>query len=198
MQQGRIVRAPRFLLTQLDIMDEPNIHAAWKQIKGHMRRFVCKSSVNQLATGQYMRRMGFWPSDKCPCCLHDNETSIHVLQCPSNHENLKESLGEFHIIMKQLDTSPAILSAVKYLIQKGTLLCTDSVPPQSPKVLDLINAQLQLPLDEFLQGRIVKAWAILQREHYHTICAPWSEDKWAAAFVTNLWNIYFSSWTHRK
>ena len=44
----------------------------------------------------------------------------------------------------------------------------------------------------------VKAWAILQREHYHTISSPRSEDKWAAAFVTNLWKIYFSSWTHRN
>ena len=36
MRHGRIVRAPRFSITQLDIMDEPYIHAAWKQIKGYM------------------------------------------------------------------------------------------------------------------------------------------------------------------
>ena len=199
MKYGTTVSEPKFSITQLDIMDEANIRAAWQQAKGYIRRFVCKASINQLATGKYMRRMGFWPSDKCPRCLDDNETSIHVLQCPStaSRDNLRESIKSFTKQMKQLATHPAIIKAAIYLLHKGTN-SSDVTFPINPTVQELVTKQLHLPIIEFLRGRIVTIWSLVQGGFYRTIQSPRSEDRWAALFVTNLWDIYFSAWTHRN
>ena len=198
-KHGYTVRKPRFSLVQINLMDESNIYDAWRQAKGHLRRFVCKASVDQLATGKYMRRMDFWPSDKCPRCLCDNETSIHILQCPcpNSRDILRESFTALFKAMMNLDTNPDILIAIHYLLHTGTTLSIVDVPTK-PSVVKLLTAQLQLPIEEFLRGRIVKDWAITQHKHLRMVQSPRSANKWAAVLVTKLWETYFNSWHHRN
>ena len=144
--------------------------------------------------------MGFWSSDKCPRCLDANETSIHVLQCPcpSSRDNLRESVKSFTKNMKQLETHPAIIEAAIYLLHKGTNSSPAVTFPTNPMVQELVTEQLHLPIIEFLRGCIVTNWSLVQGRYYQTIQSPRSEDRWAALFVTSLWDIYFSAWTHRN
>ena len=98
--------------------------------------------------------------------------------------------------MKQLDAKPEIFLATKYLLQTGTLLTPKLFLPSNPGVIGLATDQLQLSIDDFLRGHIAKEWATIQGQYYHTIQSPRSEDKSAAAFVINLWEIYFYAWNH--
>ena len=78
----------KFTHGQLEQIDTVNIQKAWEKQEGHLKHFICKMSVNQLATGRYMKRMRFWPTDQCPCCLCTNETTLHVFQC--THSDVQE------------------------------------------------------------------------------------------------------------
>ena len=68
---------------QIAMINIANTQIAWNKARGCIKRFICKMSVDQLATGKYTKRMGFWNSDKCPRWLQANETTLHVVQCPN-------------------------------------------------------------------------------------------------------------------
>ena len=90
------------------------------------------------------------------------------------------------------------MDAATYLLHKGTNSSQDLPSPTNPAVLELVTAQLHLPIIEFLRGRIITNWSLVQGRYYRTIQSPRSEDRWAALFVTSLWDIYFSAWTHHN
>ena len=63
--------------------------------------------------------------------------------------------------MKQLATHPAIIEAAIYLLHKGTN-SSDVTFPINPTVQELVTKQLHLPIVEFLRGRIVTNWSVVQ------------------------------------
>ena len=74
-------KPPKYTTHQILLLDTHNTQAAWNTNRGCIKPFVCKMSVDQLATGKFMKRMGFWASDRCPRCLQANKTTLHVIQC---------------------------------------------------------------------------------------------------------------------
>ena len=57
-RNGNWVEA-KFSREQFKLLDVDNIQKAWDTREGHVKRFLCKMSVDQLATGRYMKRMRF-------------------------------------------------------------------------------------------------------------------------------------------
>ena len=55
-RNGNWVEA-KFSQEQSELLDVDNIQKAWDMREGHVKRFLCKMSVDQLATGRYMKRM---------------------------------------------------------------------------------------------------------------------------------------------
>ena len=147
-------------------MDTDNIQQSWKGQRGCIQRFICKMSVNQLATGRYMKRMRFWPSDQCPHCMANNEITLHVLQCkaPSAVELLHERLQLLLNNLKNFPTKPEILQGINAIFH----VCiqtpeTEPYPGPTDGIANVLSepsvvVQLTLPIHEFLRGRIVTKW----------------------------------------
>ena len=113
-----------------------------------------------------MKRMRFWPSDQCPRCMANNETTLHVLQCkaPSAVELLHERLQLLLNNLKNFPTKPEILQGINAIFH----LCiqtpeTEPYPGPTDGIANVLSepsvvVQLTLPIHEFLRGRIVTKW----------------------------------------
>ena len=181
------------------MIDTDNIQKSWNQARGCIKRFVCKMSVNQLATGRYMRRMKYWASDKCPRCLQSNKTTLHVIQC--NH--LSATQRSAHLrdqLVQQLSAFPTCRALVQLITVLLQAIAWQIEPhlPSHHEAQPLLQAQMQLPLHEFARGRIVHQWKEYQQQYLTAIQSPQNANRWAQTLITGLWNIYFHMWLHRN
>ena len=198
-KRGRRLIPPKYTELQVQSMDIYNIEKAWRKLPGHLQRFVCKVAAQQLATGQYMLRMKFWPSAKCPRCLHTQETTSHVLHCPAlSARQLALSLKQtFEKKLAQLHTAPRLRQSLLSLLDSS--IWNISPNNNHPSIShEAVHAQLQLDLHDFTCGRLVTTWQELQELHLLHNNIPLRADIWTQQVITQLWNIYFQMWLHRN
>ena len=146
-----------------------------------------------------MLRMKFWPSAKCPRCLHPNETTEHVLHCPSiSARQLALSLkNKFEQNLAKLNTSPRLRQTLISLIDSSIW----NLPPTNchPSISqEAIQAQLHLSIHDFCCGRLVTKWRELQAIHIQNNDLPTRADAWTQQVIINIWNLFFQMWLHRN
>ena len=148
-----IRRAPKYTTEQLDSIDSENAQIAWKATQGHIKQFVCKMAVDQLATGRYMKRMSFWASDKCPQCLQTNETTNHVLQCQelSAMQLMVKLRTRLRTKLRAFPTNSETLNAIDHLLLSASWNSEPQTSP-NPTTQKLLEAQLTLPPIKFAKG----------------------------------------------
>ena len=156
-------------------------------------------SVDQFATGKYMKRMGFWASDRCPRCLHANKTTMHVLQCQelSAMQLMVKLQANLWSKLQQFPTSNATIDLIDHILFSNLW----NLPPQEQELLKaqkLMEDQLQLPLSEFRKGRLVKIWNKRQEEYLQRTQSQRTATKWTQTLIQELWNIFFQMWLYRN
>ena len=202
-QRSRQIIAPKFTMHQVSLVDTENIQDCWATQRGCMKQFLCKMAVNQLATGRYMKRMRFWPSDNCPRCMSPNKTTLHVLQCPAAQPIVQEKIASLVQNLQHYLTKPELLQGIMALY--NTFLdesTTDTTPLTDTSSLPSnelsIKHQLQLPLLEFVQGRLVGTWHNEQAKFLQRIQSRRSANRWTQILIHEIWQLYFSLWIHRN
>ena len=135
------------------VHDPPNlttgysqVKVAWNKNRGCIKQFVCKMSADQLATGKYMKWMGFWASDRCPRCLQANKTTLHVIQCQdlSAMQLMVRLRNQLRSKLQQFPTQQATIDLIDHLLFSSSW----NLQPQeqtNPVTQQLLQAQLQLP-----------------------------------------------------
>ena len=143
------------------LVDSDNIQQIWKMQRGCIKQFLYKMAVDQLATSHYMKRMHFWPSDKCPRCFAPNKTTLHILTRPDptakvlftqQLQKLLDTLGTYQ-------TKPELLHGIQMLYETFHDGLTE-IPLQSQP--ESVITQMNLPLHEFVCCRIVTTWCYEQ------------------------------------
>ena len=202
-QRPGCILAPKFTLHQVSLIDTKNIQKSWAAQCGCIQRFLCKMAVDQLATGRYMKRMKFWPSDKCPRCMESNETTLHVLKCPAATQLFNQKSTELVTMLQQYPTKPELIQGIQLLFQ--TFLSSSNEEPlhlttTPPTATDdiCVRQQLQLPLHEFMRGCIVTHWRTSQEQFQTRIHSRRSANRWAQSLIQGIWQLYFSLWLHHN
>ena len=187
-----ILKQPRFSMTQISAIDFNSIQQSWSHQRGCLRRFICKMATDQLATGRYMKRMRFWPSDKCPRCLEPNETTLHVLTCtdPGAVQLLQQRCNEMETLLSNFPTKPELIQGIL------SLYASFSNASIKVKPFTCVTAQLQLPIHEFVRGRIVKNWRQEQEKFLQRIRSRRSSTRWTHTLIHEIWKTFFSMWLH--
>ena len=193
--QAGIQVTPCFTLTQVDMIDTSNIQKIWHTQRGCIKRFLCKMAVDQLATGRYMKRMRFWPSDKCPRCLAPNETTLHVLTCPDPEATalFSQQLQKLLDNLNNYPTKPELLHDIRALY---TTFHDGLTKVQC--ATESARAQMILPLHKFVRGRIVTTWCTEQDQFLQRIRARRSATRWVQMLIHEIWQLFFRLWLHRN
>ena len=65
--------------------------------------------------GRVLKRRREWSHDLCPWCLKDNETCLHVLQCPADSARTQweKAIEELEDTLVTQRTNPAIITVWK-------------------------------------------------------------------------------------
>ena len=187
----------KFTQEQLSLLDVNNIQKAWDHRAGQLKRFICKMAVDQLATGKYMKRMRFWPIDKCPRCLQDNETTLHVLQCTHPEaKTLAEKLTEELVAqLGQYPSCPQLTKGIQALLKFNI---NHTPIPEELARGSSVSVQMRLPCHEFVRGRIVTQWGLDQQDYFNNIASPKKASRWVQFVTTGIWNLFFQMWLHRN
>ena len=127
----------------------------WYISRDYIKRFVCKASMNQLATRQNMKCIWSWSSDKCPRCLGPYETLLtKFLLVSSTRTHDLELLTRLYPV--SLKTTMLLVDRFIWSTMEGPTLPCDLADP-------VIQDQLRLPLLDFMRGCIaskVDSWPI--------------------------------------
>ena len=152
-------------------------------------------AVDQLATSRYMKRMHFWPSDKCPRCLASNETTLHVLTCPdlAAQALFTQQLRKLLNILSIYPTKPEILHGIQ-LLYKAFHNGLAEIPLHDQP--DSVIEQMKLQLHEFVRGRIVTTWCSEQDEFLQRIRSRRSANRWTQLLIHEKWQLFFALWLH--
>lgn len=127
--------------------------------------------------------MKIWkfPLDRgCPCCVEDDETTMHFLICPNDGMQLTWDMNETRDYLLPRPTTPPPLTRPAL---HGLFL---------PLIHAAATAQDRFGWRNFVEGKISTEWRILQSRHYLEIGSRRSGDRWAEKLVTTL----RSMWTY--
>ena len=196
-KRSGVTRPPVFTRQQLSRIDTICIQKAWDSEPAHKKRFICKMSVNQLATGRYMKRMCFWASDQCPRCGADNETTMHVIRCPNPSAQAMEKTLRTKLLqdLETYPTSPTLMRSIGALLAN---IIHDIPIPSAQQGEIAIKEQLTLEASEFLKGRVVQQWRIQQQEYLDTILSQRTARRWTQHLIRRFWDMFFQMWLHRN
>jgi hypothetical protein len=198
--RGRGMKPPIFLPAQISLFDFPATQKAWDSVSGDRRRFVTKVGSDSLPVGVYMKRMGFWTHDECPCCGTPGETGAHLLCCkdPRMTAHRQKLIVAFQNKLRGFKTHPRILHTLIQLLHH-VLLDNDSPPtPGDPIIAQSLTDQLTIGRFAILHGRLVKGWAAHQQMLFRDYAPHKSGLRWASDTIIALWELHYGIWTLRN
>lgn len=70
-------------LEAFELVDREALGAAMSESPNFFRLWAAKHACSQCAVGRYMYQWKFWSDDHCPLNNQPNETTRHIVQCPS-------------------------------------------------------------------------------------------------------------------
>ena len=139
------------------------------------------------------------------CDLHV-ETFLHIFQCPSTQADVthKTAMKVLRSKLRRNNTAPIITEAIAQLIgyaRKGyyderltQVLANDDMKNLAR---DIIEQQLSLGIKAFLQGYIIKHWAMLQNIYLKQ--EDFNDDNvcWTRTLVSCVWEYSITIWYKR-
>ena len=106
-------------------------------------------------------------------------------------------------MLQQYPTKPELLQGIQLLFH--TFLSSSHEDPLHLTMIALtstdeicVKQQLQLPLYEFMQGRIVTTWCTKQDQFLNRIHSRRSANRWVQSLIHGIWQLYFSLWLHHN
>ena len=155
-----------------------------------MRRFVSKWVSHHISVGRMMVFRSSRDTLECPCCGHQEETTIHVLRCPASSCRLKWNKELHHLDkwMRDNRTSPQLQDAIYgalrgfYLEEFNTYCPPGTVGP----VRECIEAQVAIGWVGFVEGLFTPKWAHLQDKYFKSLGYRRTGRQWAVNLSKQL------------
>jgi hypothetical protein len=160
------------------------------------RLWAAKHASGQCAVGRYMHRWKFWGTDNCPLCNHPNETTRHVVQCPSSSATVAREEGLLQLAdrLRALETHPEITECILQTFAHPTHGFSYH---SSPWTALAAAEQDTIGFMATTEGRLAKSWASLQREHLQEMRSRRTARRWAACATQAILEWTHHIWTSR-
>mmetsp|Transcript_5909 Transcript_5909/g.9058 ORF Transcript_5909/g.9058 Transcript_5909/m.9058 type:complete len:1660 (+) Transcript_5909:3576-8555(+) len=139
-------------------------------------------------------------TNECAACK-EAETMHHIHTCraPMVVDHRSKTTASLRAKMKQLKTSPsiisAILSGIKSIWQESPIATS---PLCVPGIDDAIESQSKIGWWALICGRWSIYWEQAQQQYLTAICSPKSSKRWQASLITLFWNTSWDLWNFRN
>ncbi len=141
-------------------------------------------------------------SDRCPCCMVMEETTMHLHQCraPVMRALLKEGVQELEDNLRQRHMPSAMWTTLRRGIMSFCEEETNSAMVQDPRMVAAAQSQMEIGWDNFLKGRVASEWITIMGDIYkcnHTMRKTESKRRFAKVLILGVWEIYDRLWKKR-
>jgi hypothetical protein len=182
-----------------ELIDWRAAGAAGKTAPPLFRLWITKHVSGWCATGRKMKLWKFWDNDRCPCCQAPNETTQHLLICPSPGQRSvwDEAVKGFDAWMTAVDTAPDIAHCFRNALRS----CSPDHPFMayaSQSIFDAATEQDNIGWFNFMEGRISRQWGIAQAEHYASRGSQRTANRWTEELIQNLYSVVHKMWKSRN
>jgi hypothetical protein len=166
--------------------------------------FLTKFVHEHLPTRKHMKKIGETDSDKCPSCLHTQETAWHMLKCENREEwrgKLQQTLrNTLHINKTQPDLQIILLQGVKEAIKDPNYQMNTT--NREPRFQLLIQAQNLIGWNHLIKGRLSHHWIQCQQAHIYldpdTDSTKQSGEIWLKRVLNCIWTALWNLWLLRN
>jgi hypothetical protein len=142
-----------------------------------------------------------WTHSKCPCCGADNETSEHVIKCPSQQSrkiflDALDSLAEW---MEKQNTQPSMQAAILEHLRSWVSDGPEPYDPErSAKLRAALIEQESIGWFPFMMGLHTTKFAEIQHHYYLSLDRQNTGLRWTTALITKLFDVAWDMWDQRN
>ena len=143
-------------------------------------------------------RREYWLHSKCPRCGCDNETNLHVIQCPSpsNREQMQRCLNDFQEWMDSRHIDPTLsmdIHNIAWAWLRGDDVTV--IPVESKSIAE----QIKLGWNHFIMGRICKSFTNELHEFYLRKSSKRNSQNVTAQMIHWIWtHLLRPTWNERN
>lgn len=182
-----------------DTIDWKAAGAAGKTSPPLFRLWITKHVSGWCATGRKMKLWKFWDNDRCPCCQAPDETTQHLLICPSPGQcsTWDEAIKGFEAWMAAVDTAPDIA----HCFSNALRACSPNHPftaYASQSIFEAAMEQDNIGWFNFVEGRVLQRWRLAQAEHYASSGSHRTANRWTEELILNLYSVVHKMWKSRN
>ena len=173
---------------------------AIKSLPMGKRRFVHKFATGHCAVGRMMLIRKEWKHSRCPGCGTDNETTTHVIQCPSVRARTQwlKSLASLKEWMEKNFTSPPLQRSILAYLTSWVDNAEPPPPGNSAKLRRALLEQDSIGWHQFILGYHTSQFAEIQHQYYLSINRENTGLRWTQALITKLLDVAWDMWQQRN
>jgi hypothetical protein len=200
-------RARRYWKKKRKFSDHNEHHIDWQVVhRSHLaldkskRKWLNKWMTGFCGVGKMMEIYGFQTHSKCPKCQQSQETTDHVMQCPSYGTH-----SLWIILMRNLskwivdNDGPRALAQI--LTDNLTAWRQRSTFPPLPTqrgLREAVKSQDDIGWRSFLDGFISVKWKQVIELHFESINSKKSAVLWMSRLVRHIWDLQWKLWMDRN
>jgi len=166
-----------------------------------LQRWFAKHSTGHCAVGRMMLLRREWNHSRCPQCGEANETTLHVLRCPSPKARTqwKTSIAKLTSWMKTAKTDPMLQLHILAHLRSWSNSRIRQVPRiGSPIIRQALVDQNNIGWSNFMLGRVSRRFSEAQELYYRFLKNRKTGKRWTIALITKLQEVAWDMWQHRN
>jgi hypothetical protein len=180
---------------QFQTVDWPALEVAFTRVWS-CKRISYSKLTNKLLNTNAQNKKFYGKPSFCPCCLHSEETIMHVFTCPEcTVTTFRDQQQEvLWANLRLIDTPSSLLTAIQQGIKSQEVLPSVQSKDHPPLVLEAYSHQETLGWEAFLRGRISSKWQLAYATDQFT---PAQSLKWAGQLIGYLLHYSQQLWNFR-
>ncbi|MGH7955165.1 MAG: hypothetical protein ACREOZ_04315, partial [Gloeomargaritales cyanobacterium] len=144
---------------------------------------------------------------QCPLCLGADETTDHILRCPSEQGKTARRKAWLTVLkeLKEEKTAPLILKAINESVASWTEGRTrtwrsEYTDINAQQVHKAAQAQSKIGWEQFMRGRVARQWRMAQMRYLNETGSPckYTAERWAKKLIKLIWNYAMEIWHGRN
>jgi hypothetical protein len=193
--RSTICKQERWTEAQFQTVDWPALEVAFTRAWS-CKRISYSKLTNKLLNTNAQNKKFYGKPHFCPCCLHSEETIMHVFTCPERTVATfcNQQQEVLWANLRLIDTPTSLLTAIQQGVKSQEVLSAVQSQDHPPLVLAAYSHQETLGWEAFLHGRLSSKWQLAYAADQFT---PAQSLKWAGQIVRyllhysqQLWNFW--------
>ena len=174
---------------------------ALKEQPRGMRRWWCKHCTRWCGVGRQMKRRQEWDHDRCPLCGKEEETTVHMIKCPTEGatETFNGGMERLDTHMTEQKTCPDLQQAIMDNLRhwrEGTPCPRRANLPYPLRWA--LDDQDHIGWYNFQLGRVAQRITDYQDAHYSKQDSKKTGLRWTVAIIHKLMATAWDMWEHRN